>query len=188
MKPLILVKHSLPAIVEGIPAREWRLSDEGRARARLLAGKLVDEYQPDVIISSVEIKAQETASILAESLNLEFETFEGLHEHDRTKSPFYSKDEFETLVRNFFTKPDVLVFGDETADQALKRFQRALDSVLHTHEDKTILVVSHGTVVSLFASRLTGCDGFALWQELGLPSFVVLDLQSKALLKTENPY
>jgi len=92
-KYLILVKHSLPEILEDIPAREWHLSEEGRERARKLAGKLMG-YQTEIIISSVEPKARETAAILAKNLGLEFREVEDLHEHDRSGTLFHSKDKF----------------------------------------------------------------------------------------------
>jgi len=57
---------------------------------------------------------------------------------------------------------------------------------MKSHPDQTVLVVAHGTVISLFVSWLTGEDGYLLWDKLGLPSFLVLDVKSKALLKIEN--
>jgi len=157
----------------------------GRARAQELAGKLI-QYQPEIIVTSVEPKARQTAGIIADCLGLEIHAAEGLHEHDRAQSPYYSKDKFQSLVQEMFDKPDVLVFGNETADQVLVRFREAVNSVLTSYNGQTILIVAHGTVISLFASALTKCDGYCLWKELGLPSFVVLDVQSKTLLKTEN--
>ena len=184
-KYLILVKHSLPEVVESIPSREWRLSEEGRVLAKELVGRLMS-YQPDVIVSSVEPKALETASILAKDLGLEVQVMDGLHEHDRSKSPYYSKDEFQNLVREFFAKPNELIFGNETADAALGRFREAVDFAVNSYSDKNIVIVAHGTVISLYVSWLTGSDGYGLWQELGLPSFVVLDIQSKTLIETVN--
>jgi broad specificity phosphatase PhoE len=184
-KYLILVKHSLPEVVEGIPAREWTLSEEGRIRSRELAGKLMP-YQAEIIVSSVESKARETASILAENLGLEFQEVEGLHEHDRSGSPYYSKSEFQSLVQKFFVKPSELIFGNETAVAALTRFRLAIDYVLNTFSEKNLAIVAHGTVISLYVAWLTGCNGYNLWKELGLPSFVVLDIQSKTLIETVN--
>ncbi len=185
VRSLILVKHSLPRVLEDVPAREWKLSDEGRARASALAEKLMG-YRPEVIVSSLEPKARETASILAENLGLEYQILDRLHEHDRSSSPHYSNEEFQKLIREFFERPAELVFGNETADQALERFRRAVNSVLNSHQDKVVAIVAHGTVISLYVSWLAGCDGYELWKELGLPSFVVLDLQSEALIKIEN--
>jgi broad specificity phosphatase PhoE len=182
---LILVKHSLPEIVENVPAREWKLSAEGQERAKELAGKLL-RYQPEILVSSTEPKAQQTAEIIGAALGVKYLALEGLHEHDRSQSPFYAKGDFQLLVQEFFEKPNALVFGNETAQQALARFRDVIDSILRSYNAKNVAVISHGTVISLFVSWLTGCNGFLLWKELGLPSFVLLDMQSKLLLKTEN--
>ena len=184
-KPLILVKHSVPRIVENIPAREWKLSEEGRVRARRLAEQLIS-YQPEVIVSSIEPKAQETAEIIAGNYNLTVQIVEGLHEHDRSKTPYLSKDEFKSAIREFFENPDALVFGSETANQCYTRFKQSVQSILNDYGDKTIVIVAHGTVISLFASRLTGIPDVFLWKELGLPSFLVLDIQSATLIEREN--
>jgi broad specificity phosphatase PhoE len=184
-KYLILVKHSLPGIIENVPAREWRLSEEGRVRARRLAERL-SSYQPEVIVSSVEPKAKETAEIIARTYDLTMEIVEGLHEHDRSRSKYLSPDDFRASVRKFFENPTKLVFGNETADECHTRFDQAVRTVLKLYVDKSIVIVAHGTVISLFVSRLTGNSDLILWNELGLPSFVVLDIQSATLIEREN--
>lgn len=184
-KHLVLVKHSLPEIVETLPAREWKLSDEGRIRAQQLAERL-SKYQPDVIVSSSEPKAKETAEIVAGRNNLELQIVDGLHEHDRSNTPYLSGEEFQAAIHDFFEKPAVLVFGSETADEAHARFGQAVNWILEHNSNKTIVAVSHGTVISLFVSRLTGISDFMLWNELGLPSFVVLDIESNTLVTREN--
>lgn len=182
---LILVKHSLPEMMKNIPAREWGLSNEGWDRAKRLAEKLA-HYHPEIIVSSVEPKAHQTAEILGECLGLKSHIVRDLHEHDRSQSPFYSNDEFESLVQKFFQEPDMLVFGEETANQAFLRFQDAVDKVLDSNSGKKTLIVAHGTVISLFVSQMTGIEGYKLWKELGLPSFIVIDLETKKHLEIVN--
>lgn len=184
-KYLIFVKHSLPEIVENLPAREWRLSSAGRERAQRLAER-VSRFQPEMIVSSVEPKAKETAEIVANHLGLEFQVMLDLHEHDRSTTPYLSRVEFESVVQEFFQEPNELVFGSETANQAHERFCNAVNGGLNSHGDKTIVIVSHGTVISLFVARLIGVSDFLLWNELGLPSFVVIDMKSKVLVEKEN--
>ncbi len=184
-KYLILIKHSLPEIAENVPAQKWELSEAGRVLAQKLAARL-NRYQPEVIVSSVEPKAKETAEIIARKHNLELQIIEGLHEHDRSKEAYLPKDEFQAAVREFFEKPDTLVFGSETADECHARFQQAVHSILDHNLDKTIVIVTHGTVISLFASRLTRTSDLLLWNELGLPSFIVIDIQSATLIEREN--
>lgn len=186
MGNLILVKHSLPEIDKDVPARDWHLTEKGRALARRLAEKLAT-YHPQIIFSSMEPKAWETAEIVSQGFGLEVHLLDGLHEHERSKSPFLSsEDDFRTTVHLFFERPNELVFGSETADQAYLRYSQAMKSILDLHTDKTIVVVSHGTVISLFTSRLTGISDYLLWKELRLPSYIVLDMESCKMIKKEN--
>ncbi len=184
-KYLILVKHSLPKISEDFPAREWLLSDEGKRRAQILAEGL-RPYQPEVIISSVEPKAIQTAEVVAHSLKLPIKVVENLHEHDRSSTAYLSRNAFELSIQEFFDKADELVFGNETANQSHQRFAEAVSSVLKKYVNQTIVIVTHGTVISLFVSRLTGIPEYSLWSELGLPSFTVLDLHANTLITREN--
>ncbi len=180
-KYLILVKHSQPEIIEFLPAREWQLSEEGRKHAEELAEQL-GQFQPELVISSDEPKAKQTAKIVAGKYQLEVCVVDGLHEHDRSNAPYVSQQSFRDSIREFFQKPDELVFGKETANQAYTRFYQAVHSILSEHRNQTVIVVTHGTVISLFVSRLTGNDGFELWEMLGLPSFIAIDLHSNTLI------
>lgn len=178
---LILVKHSVPEIIGDRPANTWELSEEGRLRAQRLAEEL-KSFDPDVIFSSDEPKAQETAKIVAGYLGLNMQTASSLREHDRSNVPYLSHAEFQASMRGFFQKPDQLVFGNETANQAHARFYRIVHSILNENRNKTAVIVTHGTVISLFVSRLTGSSDLELWNKLGLPSFVAMDLHSNTLI------
>jgi broad specificity phosphatase PhoE len=180
-KYLILVKHSVPEIDEARPARTWKLSEDGRLRAQRLAEQL-ESFEPEAILSSNEPKAKETAEILAGRLQLDVQIVPELHEHDRSNVPFLSHDVFQVSIRDFFQKPDELVFGRETADQAYARFYQAVHSILNEHRNKTVVILTHGTVISLFVARLTGTSDLELWNKLGLPSFVAIDLHSNTVI------
>ena len=184
---LILVKHSLPAIQKDQPASQWRLSNEGKSRAERLAERLVAD-RPDFLAASPEPKARETAEILGRKLRLPVQVVDGLHEHERSNVPFLSELEFEDAIQKFFENPGSLVFGSETADHAYERFSKAVNPLLSQSESSRIVVVSHGTVISLFAARWTGKSAFPIWSELGLPGFIVLDIDSKSLIALENIY
>jgi broad specificity phosphatase PhoE len=184
-KYLILVKHSLPKIVENLPANEWVLSDEGCVLAQKLAVRL-NGFQPEVIVSSVEPKAKQTAEIIAAEHGLELQFIEGLHEHDRSKVSYLHWDQFQAAVREFFEKPGMLVFGSETADACHARFHQTVHSILDQNLEKTVVIVAHGTVISLFVSRLTGMSDWSLWNDLALPSFIVVDVQTAKLIEREN--
>jgi broad specificity phosphatase PhoE len=184
-KYLILVKHSVPEIQTDRPANTWRLSQEGRIRAHKLAEELKN-LAPEVLVSSHEPKAIETGEIVASQLQLAVQILPDLYEHDRSHVPYLSQEAFQTSMRDFFENPDQLMFGGETADQAHTRFYKAIHSILIEHKDRTVAVVTHGTVISLFVSRLTGSPALDLWNRLGLPSFVAMELGSSTVIVRSN--
>jgi len=164
----------MPVLDPTTPAPDWHLGERGRALSELLANKLA-AYSPDVVVSSVEPKAIETAQIVANRLSLPHEIAEGLHEHDRRNVPFMPLAELEARAAEFFAKPDQLVLGSETGNQAHARFAKAIDRVIEKHPRKNIAIVSHGSVISLFVARNNEMP-FDFWKRLGLPSIVVLSL------------
>ena len=174
MTKLFLIKHSMPVLDPTTPVPDWHLGERGRALSELLANKLA-AYSPDVVVSSVEPKAIETAQIVANRLSLPHEIVEGLHEHDRRNVPFMPLAELEARAAEFFAKPDELVLGSETGNQAHARFANAIDRVIEKYPQKNIAIVSHGSVISLFIARNNEMP-FDFWKRLGLPSIVVLSL------------
>ena len=175
MSTIILVKHSLSQINPDTPAKQWVLSAEGERRCLPLVEQLI-HYQPDIIITSDEPKAIETGQRVAEHLAIPWRVRRGLHEHERQNAPFFPAVEaFRAVVKRFFDQPGRCVFGEETADETHFRFANAIADVLETHPRQTVALVTHGTALTLFVSRLFGLDAYPLWKSLTLPSFVVLE-------------
>ena len=143
---------------------------------RVLAAKL-RLFSPDLIWSSREPKAVETAGIVAETLGVPVRLKDGLEEHHRDEVPYLPKREFESAVETFFKRPDQLVLGSETAEHACDRFAASIETVVETKQ-KDIVVVTHGTVISLFAASVAKVNSMSLWRQLGLPSYLVLTLPS----------
>ena len=178
MRKLILIKHAAPLVIPGKPSEEWKLSDKGRESCEPLAA-VVREFQPGVIVTSQEPKAAETGKIVAEKLGIPVESAPGLHEHDRTNVPHMRSGEFISHVELLFRRPDERVLGRESADEALTRFEEAIDGVMEKHPDGNVAIVSHGTVIALFVAEYGGGKGFELWRRMGLPSLAVMTLPDR---------
>src|SRR5205814_10018665 len=93
-------------------------------------------------------------------------------------------DEFEASIQRFFAHPAALVLGRETAEQARKRFTRAVSGVLETYPAGNLAIVAHGTVIALFAATHAGLGPYLFWRRLGLPSFIVLALPDLEIVET----
>lgn len=183
---LILVRHSLPEILPGIPASSWRLSPEGERRCLLLAQRIT-AYHPGVVVSSHEIKAVETARWVADRVRQPVQILDGLEEHHREKVAFSGQLDFKKRVKQFFEHPGELVFGSETALQAEERFSKTLSTVIDHNPSKSLVVVTHGTVISLFIWRRIGVEPYQFWQNLGMPAYVLLPLpELDEILMVEN--
>jgi broad specificity phosphatase PhoE len=70
-------------------------------------------------------------------------------------------------------EPSSLVFGQESAKQALSRFSIAITQVLDHFPTGNVVIVAHGTVMALWIAGRIGGDPFVYWKKLGLPSFAV---------------
>src|SRR5687768_13026970 len=107
---VFLVRHSTPLVDPDAPSEEWGLSPEGMAGAERLANRLVGaEVELDLVVSSTERKARETATVIADRLGLQFQTGHGLHEHRR---PWLgSPEEFRRAVAASFARPSERPFG-----------------------------------------------------------------------------
>jgi broad specificity phosphatase PhoE len=185
MDSLLLIRHSLPDIKPEIPASEWMLSPVGRERCNSLTG-LLKSYTPMKVVTSTEMKAFQTGAILAKSLDMPVSTFENLHEHKRDPNDYEDQVGFEQCMSEFFSHPNELIFGNETAQQALERFSGALESVMSLYPDGNIAVVTHGTVLALWSARLTGEEPYSFWKKLGMPALLVFSRPELKLLELIN--
>jgi broad specificity phosphatase PhoE len=156
-------------------SEQWRLSEKGKASCAPLADAL-REQAPAIIVSSEEPKASETAQLIAKQLNVPTETAPDLHEHDRSNVPHMRSGEFISHMELFFRRADERVLGRETADEALTRFESAVEAIVAKHATGNVAIVTHGTVLALFVADRAGKEGFQLWRQLQLPSFVVMTL------------
>ena len=164
-----LIRHAKPEIDTTLPASEWRLSHQGKLDALKFAkDSLPNEI--DLLISSFEPKAIETAQIMASERSIQAVIAGGLQEHARENIPYFPNPEhFQRHIKDLFAQPDECVFGTESATQALSRIQEAISTLLKKYPNKTVGFVTHGTVLSLLSGLVNKTDSFKIWRKLTLP-------------------
>ena len=182
MPEIVLIKHAKPQVSPEMPSHEWPLSEEGRRQSLALAERL-RRYALKRIISSTEPKAAETGRIVADELGLKFQTAPNLHEHDRSNVPHMPTREFLSFMALFFDRDDERVLGLESAREARDRITDAVDH-LATTEDGPVGIVTHGTVLALYATMNGAADPFQIWRRMQLPSFIVVDTDKQTILES----
>ena len=171
---LVLVRHGKPEIEEGTPSTQWPLSQPGREAASSLATQLSD-FKFQSITSSPELKAISTAEAIAQKLGLNVEIDDDLSEHKRHSTSFLPLEDFNAQIARLFESPwSELVFGDETANAALERFTRALDRQYVSSGSGDVLMVTHGTIMSIYVASRLSIDPLPFWRSLTTPTAIVI--------------
>jgi broad specificity phosphatase PhoE len=151
----LFITHTEVVVQPLVPTPLWHLAEHGRRRARGFAasGALAGV---DLLISSTETKAVETADLMGEALGLPTVRSAQLGENDRSSTGFLPRDEFERTADAFFAEPDRSIRGWEPAIEAQDRIVSAVQEAVLTHAGQQIAFVAHGAVGTLLLCTLRG--------------------------------
>ncbi len=149
----LYLTHPQVRIDPDVEITRWGLNDEGRARVTALAASGVLEGI-DLVISSAETKAVETATPLADSIGCELVLRSSMHENGREATGFLPPDQFEATADAFFENPDKSIKGWETSLNAQLRIIGEVEACLALYPDQRILFVGHGAVGTLLLCHL----------------------------------
>ncbi len=159
---LLLVRHGqTPSNVRGaldtLPPGPG-LTDEGLQQAAALAGRLADEKVLSIQASRA-LRAQQTASPLADRHGLDVEIATGTHEIQvgelEGNADAASRQRFDEVYAGWHLgSPEVPMPGGETGEQALRRFFDSAQPLLEDVLTGSVVLVSHGAMIRLVAGRL----------------------------------
>ncbi len=147
---------------------KWVLSDKGiKFIEEVAATGIFDDV--DTIISSSQKKVIQTAYFLADRLDKKIITNPSLNEIEKGSQLPEDLEEYNKQVVKVLENQEESISDWETANQALKRFQLAIDRIEQEHSHMKILIVTHGIVLTLyFASILkeTTEETISRWRKL----------------------
>jgi broad specificity phosphatase PhoE len=160
---LYLVRHGESLVNAGM-SHIWLpegspLSERGRVQTHLLAQRL-SHVHADAVIASGLLRSRQTAEIIAQDRDLPVRIVPDLHE--RTLGSFAFRTDLRALeeYRARFEEYDrgtqeeklrwKLAEEWESFAEAQCRFVRALEAVADDYPARTVIVVSHGTVMRTF--------------------------------------
>ncbi len=149
------LRHGETKVDRDVPISKWVLSERGEAQAKQLAQEGVFK-DVDLIFSSTEKKAYQTALPIAESLGKEVAKLEEIVELDRDKGNFMEAEEYEKTIEECLKHQSESVNKWETAVHALDRFLDKIDELDRKYDNKKILVVGHGFTINLYFAKLLG--------------------------------
>lgn len=172
---IIFLRHADTQKDPNVNAALWGLSEEGKKQAEKAANlPVMDEI--DVIYVSEEKKTALTVEPLAKKLGKELIPLSFFNEVKRGDK-FLTKEEFESEKVKQLTDLDYPAFGGETGKEALTRFKEGVEQVAKENIGKTILIVTHGTVLNIyFADLLNAYDELPVrWQKTTFCAYGVVE-------------
>ena len=131
------------------------LTPRGRLQAHTAASWMAARYSPIQVVTSPYQRARETASIIAEVLQLPIVVEMDLRERDygllaglayATPRPGYDRERYWTW------RPD----DGETLEEVLVRVGAVLDRIAEAAPEGDVIVVSHGAVMMAAYRHVTG--------------------------------
>lgn len=149
---IIFLRHADTEKNPSVNAAEWGLSEKGEQQAMEVSNMLIMSTV-DVIYVSDEQKTALTVAPLSEKLNKEIHPLSFFNEV-RRGDKFLTKEEFEAEKVKQLQDLSYPAFGGESGTEALARFKQGIEQVTKEYEGKTILIVTHGTVLNIYFADL----------------------------------
>jgi broad specificity phosphatase PhoE len=181
---LTLIRHSTTKPTSDIPICQWGLTNEGVKLAdKLSVNHLIKDL--DVIYSSLQTKALETALIVAKPNAIAIKTHPDLTEISSFTIKFLG-DEFDIKLKQYFDNKISRINGGETYKEALSRFDRALTDIVDQEKENkvdNIGVVTHGYVLSFFTARYCNLGAWEVHEKISMPDIATFDWEMKKLIK-----
>lgn len=173
MSGVILVRHAMPDVQQGVSSKLWGLSDSSREDCVLLAHALPAGIR--AIWSSGERKARETAEVIGLRLGILVHIDERFGEVDR---PGVWDRDYREVAAAYLG--GVVEPGWEPRERVIERFSDAVNE--RTSEvDGEVLIVSHGLAMSLWAASQADIDLVNWWRDLTLPDAWRFDVAARTV-------
>jgi broad specificity phosphatase PhoE len=190
MPYLYLVRHPRTHVDPSRNPHDWGLSEQGQIQVNALLDATFWQGV-SAVYASTQNKASEPARVIGTRYKIPVTALAALSEVQRGTENFISASEFDQQLSRFFSSPNVSVAGWERATDALHRFDSTVENIRLSHKGKSFAVISHGTILSLYYSKLMGKSPMIdVWRTIGFAAVATVDLTTNQLIHpfVETPY
>jgi len=171
MTRVVLVRHGETEWnrVERFRGRtDIELNETGRQQARAVAQRL-SSWQMEAIYSSPLKRALQTARPIAQACGLKVQALDPIIDIDYGDCAGLSPEEFSTTHPDLFEKwrdaPQGMRFPrGESLDDVRRRAWPAVEEVCATHEDGTVILLSHVVVNRVLICAALGVGNSSFWK------------------------
>ena len=175
---LVFIRHSKSLVNPDIPITTWGLSDEGVMLAKKL-NELSQIKNLDVIYTSLQLKALETAILATKNLGIPVKTDDRLTESTSFTNKFVSLEQLEENNKKYFSGKQISINGGETIEEAHSRFMIALRDIAAAEDGKSnVGIVSHGNILATFSEEIIEKNALQLVEAIKQPDIAIFNWDS----------
>ncbi len=162
---IIFLRHADTKKDPNTNATLWELSDQGEKQAEEVSKNPIMDTV-DTIYVSEELKTALTVQPIAQKLSKNIHGLSFFNEVKRGNK-FLNKEDFEAEKKHQLANLSYCAFNGESGLEALARFKKGVSEVVGQNEGKTILIVTHGTILNIYFADLLGAHSTLLerWEK-----------------------
>lgn len=158
------------------------LSESGKLEASKLV-PLFKTIKIDAMYASNYFRAYETIEPIAMQKGLAIQKEELLNERILSSTPLA---DFEKSIQKVWGDPTFAFAGGESNEAAQKRVRPIIDQLVKRHSSETIIIGTHGNILTLLLNDFDDNYGLAFWKKLKMPDIVKTVFKDGQLLLVEK--
>ncbi|MDN4494445.1 histidine phosphatase family protein [Ureibacillus aquaedulcis] len=177
---IYMIRHAKSPFVIG-QERTRKLSRQGELDAEKITD-LMNNKDIDLIVSSPYTRALQTIEGIANSKGLDIKIFEELRERQLKGAFKLSEEEIQQAIKTSYEDIDFHLEEGESIKDVQDRAIPVINDLLNHYQGKTILIGTHGNVMTSIMNHFNKDYGYEFWKSTSKPDIYKLELLGKKLL------
>lgn len=163
----ILLRHAQTLIDLSIPTEKWKISEQGEKKIKkLVETGIFDDVE--LLFSSDEEKAVKTIEHLSKRIGKKPIISSSFREIYRGKENIQTQEKYERVIEKILVDNNFRYKDWESTETAINRFKKGILSIDERNQNRKILIVSHGLILTIYFANILKCPSriiFERWKK-----------------------
>ena len=181
---IYMIRHAKSPFVVGQELTR-ELSTQGLIDAKKVAD-IMDNKKIDLIVSSPYKRAIQTIEEIATNKDIEIIVYEELRERQLKGAFKLTEDEIYQAIKTSFEDIDFHLTDGESIRDVQNRAIPVIKNLLNNYEGKTIIIGTHGNVMTIIMNYFDKAYGYEFWKNTSKPDIYKLVFSGENLLSVQR--
>lgn len=181
---IYMIRHAKSPFVVGQELTR-ELSTQGLIDAKKVAD-IMDNKKIDLIVSSPYKRAIQTIEKIATNKDIEIIVYEELRERQLKGAFKLTEDEIYQAIKTSFEDIDFHLTDGESIRDVQNRAIPVIKNLLNNYEGKTIIIGTHGNVMTIIMNYFDKAYGYEFWKNTSKPDIYKLVFSGENLLSVHR--